>query len=193
MGTATAVIALSVAWLLLKFMPGSKWAFKFALLALLLPAVNFSSGWVGRTLSQVATFGTGTTSAVTKGATGTAVPAILGIGAAFVVGWALWPKHNVTKSSGKGLQSGTFALVAAALLPIWGTSIGGPVGGLVRCGVTQAQNATNGVVGAGFGTGSLTGLGAPCATVPGTVTPRAPQRPAPAPGNAGPQAEGGGR
>jgi hypothetical protein len=186
--TATAVIAGVLAWLLVKFMPGSKWAFKFAILAALLAAVNFTGGWAGDALRGVATFGTGTTSTVTQGATGTAVPSIVAIIAAFIVGWALWPKHNVTRSSGKGLQSGTFALGAALLLPIWATSIGGPAGGLVRCGVTQAQQVTNGVVGASFGTGSINGLGAPCVKVPGTITP---QRPTPQqPGNGGPQAEG---
>jgi hypothetical protein len=190
MNTATAVIALVLAYLLVKFMPGSKWAFKFAILALLLAAVNFSGGWIGRTVSSVATFGTGTTATVTQGATGVAVPAILGITAAFVVGWALWPKHAVTRSSGKGLQSGSLALVAAVLLPIWATSIGGPVGGLVRCGVTQAQNVTGGVVGAGFGTGTLVGLGQPCVNLPSTITPPQPPR-APAPGTGGTQAEGG--
>ena len=179
MNTATALIALTVAWLVLKFMPDSKWGFKVVVLALLLVATNFSGGWLGRTVASVATFGTGTTSTVTQGATGVAVPAILGIAAAFVVGWALWPKHSVTKTSGKGLASGSMAMFAALMLPIWATSIGGPVGGFVRCGVTQAQNLTSGVVGAGFGTGSLAGLGAPCVSTPGTV---APSRPAPGDG-----------
>lgn len=191
MNTATALIALTLAVLILKFMPGSKWGFKVVLLSLLLVATNFSGGWIGRTLANIGTFGTGTTSSVTQGATGVAVPSILGITALFVVGWALWPKHNVTKSSGKGLASGSLAMFAAVMLPIWVTSIGGPVGNVARCGVTQAQNLTGGVVGAGFGTGTLNGLGKPCVSVPGDVTPQRPG-PAPAPGApGGPQAEGG--
>lgn len=176
MNAATALIAIVVGYLLIKLIPGSKWAFKFALLALMLAAVNFTGGWLGRTISGVATFGTGTTSTVTQGAVGTAVPAILGIGAAIIVGRALWPRSSITAKSGKGLTGGSVAMFAALMLPFWVTSIGGPGGGLVRCGVTQAQNVTGGVVGASFGTASLSGLGAPCVSVPGQPVKPAPRQ-----------------
>lgn len=189
---ATIVIALTLIFLFKKFLPGNKWAFKVALLALLMTGLNMTTGWFGRTLAWASTASLGTTSTVTTNAFGVAVPAVLGITAAFVVGWALWPKHTVTWSSGKGIQSGMAAAVSALMLPLWMTSISGPAGGLVRCAVTQADGATAGVIGGTFGTGSINGLlGRPCVSVPGDVTPQRPA-PAPAPGApGGPQAEGG--
>jgi hypothetical protein len=186
MNAATAVIAVVIGVMLIKLIPRSPWAFKFALLALMLAAVNITSGWLGRTISGVATFGTGTTSTVTQGAVGAAVPAVLGIGAAIIVGIALWPKHHVLAAQ-KGLAGGTVAMFAALMLPFWSTSISGPAGGLVRCGVTQAQNVTGGVIGASFGTATLTGIGTPCVSTPGQLIPPAtrPSTPA-AEGDGGP-------
>lgn len=192
MSAATALFALVVGYFLIKLFPASKWAFKLTILALMLGAVAFTGGWIGRTLSSIATAGTSTTSTVTQSAVGVAVPGVLGVAAALIVGRALWPKHTVTRSSGKGVTSGTVALVAAVMLPFWMTSIGGPAGGLVRCGVTQLNAGTNGVVGASFGTGTLTGIAGPCGKTGQPSTPQQPA-PAPAPGNAGTQAEGGNR
>jgi hypothetical protein len=176
MTAATATVAVFVAFLIIKFMPGSKWGFKFALLALMLGAVNFSDGWIGRTLGRVSDAVSSSVGSVTNAATGTATPMLAGIGAAFVVGWALWPKHSVTRSSGKGLQSGTAALAAAALLPLLATSISGPVGQFVRCGVSEANQATGGIVGAGFDTGGVSPNGGHCLDVASTGSTNAEER-----------------
>jgi hypothetical protein len=181
---ATAAIFLTLGFIGIKLMPGSHWVFKGFLLALSGAAVAFSGGWVGRTLASVSTAGTASTSTVTEGAFGVAVPAVLGIAAAVPYFWALWPKHRVTRTT-KGIAGGTMAMVAAVMGPTWAANINGPVGGLIRCGYTQTHTISFGIVGAGFGTGSINGaFGQPCINTPGTVRPQQP-------GPAGPQAEGG--
>lgn len=141
MNTATAVLAVAGALLLMWKFNGGKWVTKIVMVLAMFAAANLSAGLFGRLSHSGANTLQGIVTRGTDALFGVAVPGLLFLAAAFVVVYDLWPKHKAT----------TLGVAAAFLLPLVATaSSAGPAGDLIREGMTTVNQGTGGFIGAAF-------------------------------------------
>lgn len=139
MGTAVAVIALTIAGVLMwkRKMP------KIVALLMLVAGGGLQAGWLGGILASGIDAAAALAGSLTSAAFGTAVPAVLAVVGLIVYVHDMWPKHSAGRlTAGIGL-----------VLPALVSYLGGAAGSIAGSGVDAIGGAIGGALGALFGGG----------------------------------------